>query len=190
MRFNSAMRTAVSIGLMSVLAACGGGGGDNADEAPDTLAAPNSVVILDKGNSSVQNSTYALPASSSMAYQGASGVQSIGDLLLIVTQDAAFETILIYAGNDHRKYVVGLFDLAGNSYGCRSRNFTTAELQTLANRVNVGPVGNLAICNKTVTVNHTGRQASYANLTLPADDGTRNRITLSADFAWPIPLTN
>jgi hypothetical protein len=187
MRFVSVMGTVVSIGMVSALAACGGGGGG--DEPPDTLAEPNSVVVIENGNSSVQKSTYALDPADAAAFEGASGVSSLGNLVLVYTETDAFDAVLIYSSTDSRKYITGLLDTSQKSYGCRSRAFTNTELQALADQLEDPVVLSLPVCNKTVAINHAGRQASYANLKLPADNGTPYSITLSANFSWPVPMS-
>jgi hypothetical protein len=204
------VRLSLSLAMVATLAACGGGGkGSEAlnamiaqrkgslnkaptvstTEAPATLATLGTLVLNSAGGANIPVGTYTLDTTSDGLSQAVE--LSTGTLIAVQPESSSFDTGLYFMQGSPSKFVVGFVDATPDAekvYACRSNAWGAEELQELAITLPVGDaVLTLPICPKGVSIDASGRTATYSQLLLPNVDGSADQVNIDANYNWPVP---
>lgn len=174
MRFISAVRVAASIISVSVIAACGGGGGDG----PSYPEEGNIVVV--SGTSSVPAGTYRYDqaADSGAETDVAADGRTIEFAYAYFDQ---FDVQIAFVQNDPQKYLVLVESLA-DEYYCRSPKLSNAEFGVLLG----GTADPLPECSPGLVIDGPAHRARASNVTVKSVSDPAVSITLSANVKWTL----
>lgn len=174
MRFISAARAAVSVSVISLLAACGGGGSDG----PSYPEEGNVVVV--SGTSSVPAGTYRYD----QADYSAAETDIAADGRTIEYAYAYFDQFDIqisFVQNDPSKYLV-LIESVSDQYYCRGPRLSNAELAALVGEA----VDPLPECGPGLVIDGQAHRARASNVTVKSLSDPAVSITLSANVKWTL----
>ena len=158
----------------------------------ETVAAADTLVLSGAGLSTVPVGTYPLTVvntetgpviSQSMAL-------SYGTLVVVYPENDRFDTGLVYVQEHPEKYSVGFvtnLDAGSKAYACRSKAWTQAELQELAEAANDPSLLTQPICTKAITLDASKRNVAYSDVPLLLSGDSSDQVVVSATFSWPVP---